>query len=230
MVVLALGLSAGLVGYNLVTNRTPTPDATYLVRNLAVGAALVALALAAGLSAEAIGLAPDAVTAGVQWGGLVVTAAAVVAAIAAALAPRVALIADALADQRADLPPDELAFQVFVRIPLGTALFEEVAFRGVLLAVVAEALGTGWAVVLSSAVFGLWHVGPTRLAARENGVVDPRAVRRRVVAAVAVTTVGGAGFALLRIGSGSLLAPVLAHAAINGFALLVAAARHQRQP
>lgn len=225
MVLLGVGLSAVLVAYNLVSNRTPTPDITYLVRNLVIGAALVSVALAAGLSMADLGLDPDAATAGLRWGGLVATAAAVVTATAGALANRVGAIAAALADERADLPPDRLAFQVFVRIPLGTALFEEVAFRGVLLAVVAEALGTGWAIALSSVAFGLWHLGPTRLAAAENDVTDLTEVRRRVAVAVVVTTVGGVGFALLRLVSGSILAPVVAHAAINGFALLVAAAR-----
>lgn len=221
----AVALAVALVAYNTVTNRTPTRDATYLVRNLAVGAALVAGALAAGLSLAQLGLAADGVTDGWRWGRLVVLVVAVLAAVAGALADRVPVIGGALDDRRADLPPQHLAFHVLVRIPLGTALFEEVAFRGVLLAAFAEAVGTGWAVVASSVAFGLWHVGPTRLATRENEVDDDRTARRRVVAAVALTTVGGGGFALLQVGSGSLLAPVLAHAAINGFALLLAAVR-----
>lgn len=228
MVLLGVGLSVVLVVYNLVTNRTPTSDATYLVRNLVVGAALVAVALVAGLSPEQLGLARDAMADGWQWGRLVVVGVAVLAAVAGALADRVPALAAALDDRRADLAPRQLAFHVLVRIPLATAAFEEVAFRGVLLAAFAESVGTGWAVTASSIAFGLWHIGPTRMAARENGVDDPRAVRRRVAVAVVVTTLGGAGFALLRVGSGSLLAPVLAHAAVNGFALLLAAVRRQR--
>ena len=224
MQVLAIGLAAALVVYNTVTNRTPTRDAVYLVRNLLVGTGLVAVALAAGLSPDELGLAPDDLGAAMRWAGLVVTAVAVLAATAAALADRVEPIGRALDDARADLEPQRLAFHVFVRIPLGTALFEEVAFRGVLLAAFAEPLGTPWAVAASSVAFGAWHVGPTRLAARLNGVHEPRAVRRRVVVAVLLTTLGGVGFALLRLASGSLLAPVAAHAAINGFSLLVAAA------
>lgn len=228
MLLAAVALAAALVGYNSVTNRTATSDATYLVRNLLVGAALAAGALVAGLSLEQLGLAPDALADGWRWGRLVVLAVAVLAALAGALADRVPAVAAALDDRRADLPPRRLAFQVLVRIPLGTALFEEVAFRGVLLAAFSAVVGTGWAVAASSVAFGLWHIGPTRLAARENGVDDPRAVRRRVAVAVVVTTIGGVGLALLRVGSDSLLAPVLAHAAVNGFALLVATARRPR--
>lgn len=228
MLLAAVALAGGLVAYNSVTNRTPTSDAVYLVRNLLVGVALVTGALAAGVSLDQLGLAPDAMATGWRWGRLVVLVVAVLAALAGALADRVPVIAAALDDRRADLPPQRLAFHVLVRIPLGTALFEEVAFRGVLLAAFGEAVSTGWAVAASSVAFGLWHVGPTRLAARANQVADRRAIRRRVVAAVAVTTIGGVGLALLRVGSDSLLAPALGHAAVNGLALLVAAAHRQR--
>ena len=225
MLALALVLAGALVAYSSLTNRAPSGEVAYLVRNLVTGVVLVGLALAAGLSPEQLGLSPAAAAAGLSWGRVVVVAVAVVAAAAGALADRVPAIGRALDDERADLPLDRLVFHVLVRIPLGTALFEEVAFRGVLLAAFDAAAGTGWAVAASSVAFGLWHVGPTRLAARENGVDDPGEVRRRVAVAVVVTTVGGVGFALLRVASGSLLAPVLAHWATNALFLLVAAAR-----
>lgn len=213
------------MAYNTVANRGRTREATYLLRNLATGAVLVAIAVAAGLTPERLGLAPDAVADGLRWGRLVVLAVAVLTAVAGALAGRVPALAVALDDDRADLPPGQLAFHVLVRIPLATAAFEELAFRGVLLAAFDEALGTPAAIIASSIAFGLWHVGPTRLTARLNGVDDPTSIRRRVAVAVVVTAIGGVGLALLRLGSGSLLAPLLAHWATNAFALLLAAAR-----
>lgn len=223
MTVLALALSAALIVYNTVTNRERSRESTYILRNLAVGIGLLLIARVAGLTWRELGLGPDAVDDGWRWGRLVVLVVAVGAAAVGALAGRVPAFARLLSDRRADLPTDQLAFHTLVRIPIGTAAFEEFAFRGVLFASFATAWGQGWAVAASSIAFGLWHVGPARLTAEINQHQDPHRIRRDVLVAVLVTTAGGVGFALLRLGSGSLLAPVLAHAAINIFGLLVAA-------
>lgn len=229
MLFLAIAVSVALVAYNTLANLAVTREWVYLARNLAAGTALVVVAHTAGLTWRDLGLDPEALDAGLRWGRLVVLGAAVGAATAGALAPHVGAIERALADQRADLPPGRLVYHVLVRIPVGTAAFEEVAFRGVLLAVYTEAIGGAWAVVASSVTFGLWHIGPARLTAHLNDRTDPRVVRREIAVAVLVTTVGGVAFALLRLGSDSLLAPVLAHASINAFGLLVAAVTHRTE-
>jgi membrane protease YdiL (CAAX protease family) len=224
---LAVAVAAGLVAFNIVTNLQTSRDVTYLVRNLVAGAALVGITRLAGLSWDDLGLAPTIVGAGWQLGRFAVVIVAVATALLGALAGRVAAVHRVLADRRGDLPPRRLAFHALVRIPLGTAAFEELAFRGVLLALFADAVSIHWAVAAQAVAFGLWHVGPSRLTARLNGRSDPVAVRREITVAVVATTLGGAGFALLRLGSGSLLAPVMAHAAINVFGLLLAAVLRQ---
>ena len=55
----------------------------------------------------------------------------------------------------------EVAYETLARIPIGTALFEEVAFRGVLTGLLLRTMAAGPAYAVSSAVFGLWHVLPT---------------------------------------------------------------------
>ena len=82
-------------------------------------------------------------------------------------------------------------------------------------------------VLVVSALFGLWHVQPTLATMTDNPAVSGAsgsADRRLlvVVGAVAVTFVAGLVFAWLRLRSRSLLAPVLAHVATNGFGLAVA--------
>lgn len=223
MVLFVLAVSVVLVAYNLVTNVRPCRESTYLVRNVATGVGLVVAARWAGLTWEDLGLGTADLDDGGAWGGLVVLGTAVVAVLAWAVRSRSASLQRVLVDQRADQPAGRLVFEVLVRIPLGTATFEEVAFRGVLLAACAEVMPTGWAVVAQALVFGLWHVGPTRLALQLNGRWDPVVARRDLTAAVLVTAVGGVWFALLRLGSGSLLAPILSHASINAFGLLLAA-------
>lgn len=221
---LAVVLSLALVAFNLLTNRHPSHEAVYLARNLAAGVGLVAVARWAGLTWEDLGLAPADLDSGLVWGGVVAGVVALGAAVAGVARHRVPVLRRALVDQRADLVPARLAFQVAVRIPVGTAAFEELAFRGVLLAAWAVPLSTAGAVAAQAVAFGLWHVGPTRLSLRINARTDPDLVRRDVAVAVVVTAVGGVAFALLRLGSGSLLAPVLAHTSTNVAGLLLAAA------
>src|SRR6185312_5074832 len=59
----------------------------------------------------------------------------------------------------------------FGRIPLGTILFEEVAFRGVLWALISRLSTPVSALVVTSGLFGLWHVLPSlHLASANSGV------------------------------------------------------------
>lgn len=226
----ALGVAAALVAWNTVGNRRPSRESTYLLRNAVAGIVLLVVARVAGLSWADLGLGAGAVDAGWRWGGLAVLVAGVGASALGALAGVWPRLRPALADPRADLPPARLVFQVLVRIPLGTALFEELVFRGVLQAMATEALPVASAVGLQAVAFGLWHVGPTRLALRERArPPDPPGQVRVVAAAVVVTAVAGVVLGLLRIHTGSLLAPVLAHAAVNAFGLLLAASLHRRR-
>jgi membrane protease YdiL (CAAX protease family) len=122
-----------------------------------------------------------------------------------------------LDDQRiAGLGRRELAYQVLVRIPVGTVAWEEIAFRGVLRAALRRVLGEPGSTVVGSAVFGLWHVRPTVEALAVNGLAGGRGARVAAVTAVVGGTAGaGAVFCWLRGRSGSLAAPVLLHVAAN---------------
>lgn len=199
-------------------------DTAYLGRNLALSAGLLVLAGRLGLDRAELGLAPGSWRAGLRWGAGAAGVVAVALLAAVVLADTLPPVAVLLGDQRAALEPQALVFAVLVRIPLGTALFEELAFRGVLLAVLARNLGTGGAAWVSSAVFGLWHIAPTIVALRDNDVeVASLAAVAAVVGAVAVTTLAGWLFVWLRVRAASLLAPILAHTATNSIGLLAAA-------
>jgi len=205
-----------LVAHNLVGNLL-LPSSLYVPVNLLVAAALLLLARADGISAEELGLDRSALARGATVG----LAAFLVVTAVLLLGAAVPSTRRVFADQRAaDLAGPAVAYQALVRIPLGTVVLEEVAFRGVLLAALTRATSTSAAVVWSSAVFGLWHIVPTIEALRTNDV-DSRFVG--VAAAVVVTAVAGAGFAALRLHSGSLVAPALAHVATNSVALVIAA-------
>jgi membrane protease YdiL (CAAX protease family) len=91
-----------------------------------------------------------------------------------------------------------------------------VIFRGVLLALGQRSRSNTWAVATSSALFGLWHVVPTleSLARNADGPAGQR-VAASTAAVVAATAGAGAAFAALRLLSGSVVAPVIAHATLN---------------
>ena len=52
------------------------------------------------------------------------------------------------------------AYDVAIRIPLGTALPEELIFRGALFAVLSRSRDRLTAALISSMLFGFWHLGP----------------------------------------------------------------------
>jgi uncharacterized protein len=167
-----------------------------------------------------LGLDPATFRRGLRWGGA--AAAVVGAGLAVALA--VPALRPLLDDQRmAGVGFADLLYRTMVRIPLGTAFFEELAFRGVLFSVWAARHGTRAAVLGSSAVFGLWHIVPTLELMTVN---DPGgavlAHTLGVAGGVALTAVAGVGFCLLRIRTGGVWAPALVHWAINSLASFAA--------
>jgi membrane protease YdiL (CAAX protease family) len=136
---------------------------------------------------------------------------------------------DAFGDDRvSDLSTSDLLMRALVRVPLGTVLLEEVAFRAVLLAMLWRRLGIGRAVVISSLVFGLWHILPS-LGITESNEALGAAVGSGasgqvlgVVFAVVFTTVAGVVFCELRRRFDHLIVPMALHWATNGLGYLFA--------
>jgi uncharacterized protein len=122
-----------------------------------------------------------------------------------------------------------VALTSLVEIPLGTAVYEEVVFRGVILGLALRRLPPVPAVAATSALFGLWHVLPA-LSDRGHHPTTRDAHPLAVVAtAVASTTVAGVLFSMERLRGGSVLAPILTHATANAVTFAVAAAVARRR-
>jgi uncharacterized protein len=190
---------------------------------LGLAACLLLIARACGLTPADLGLSRATWSAGLRWGA----AAAAVVAAAYALGWLIPPLRAALPQVGGDLQGGTLA-EVLVEIPLGTALPEELAFRGLLLAMLGRRLDTRAAVLWSSALFGLWHVLPSlggggaanaAIADLVGGVGV--GVGIRVVATVCFTALAGVALCWLRLRSGSLLAPFLAHWTVNGLGVIV---------
>jgi CAAX protease family protein len=226
VLVLAAGLVVGLSAWNnVVVPRLPGHSTAYVAVNVTAAGVLVGAARATRLSWTELGLGRRRIPAGARWGGGFAAAVAAGYAVALALPGIRPLLAD---DRVAGLGAGGISEQVLFRIPLGTVLWEEVAFRGVLLAALSRLLSAPWATGVSAAVFGIWHVRPTLGALTANDLADGP-VERALAVGVACLGTAGAGvlFTWLRLRSGSLLAPALLHLATNTLGTLAAAAAHR---
>lgn len=198
----------------LVVPLLPPAPGVRTVANLLAVAVLVA---ATRLSRAELGLTRDRAGAGLRWGGVVLGAVGAGYLVALLVPPLHELLDDAAGTDTTA----ELLLRVLVFIPLGTVLAEELAFRGVLLGLARRVLPTRWAVVATSVVFGLWHLATARTP--DAAVSDPLPAALAVLGVVVATTAAGVLFALLRVRSGSLLAPVAAHLATNVLGLVAVA-------
>jgi membrane protease YdiL (CAAX protease family) len=209
---------------NLATNLL-APAALYVPTALLVAAAAVLIAVrVGGCGARDLGLARADLVRGVRLGAVAVAVVAGLLAVGVALPATRGLFADRRVDQHSVLA---LLYATLVRIPFGTALLEETLFRGVLLGLGLRQWQPGVAVAWSSALFGLWHVLPAGGLAGYNpavaGTLHGGGGRLLVTAAaVAASALAGALFCWLRLRSGSLLAPVMLHAATNSLAYATA--------
>jgi membrane protease YdiL (CAAX protease family) len=216
-----LGLVLAVLAAALVVDRA-VPDAHVAV-GLGLAACLVAIARAQGLTAADLGLARSTRRTGLVWGA----AAAALVGVAYALAYLVAPVREVLPDGERDLGRAAL-WAVLVVVPLGTVLPEELAFRGLLLALLGRRHGVLAGTLVSSGLFGLWHVlgslggGAANAAIAEVAGGDAAGTVARVMVTVGFTFVAGIVLCWLRLRSGSLLAPVLAHWTVNGLGVIVA--------
>jgi CAAX protease family protein len=216
----AAAVAGVLAAYNNAGGEHPCRQRWYPVTNLAATGVLLAAATASGLTATDLGLTAGPVRTALRG------AAGPAGALAAAWLTLAAVPASrpVLADQRiTGLTWPQVAYQVTVRIPVGTVLWEETAFRGVLQGALRRVLPGPAAIAVTSGVFGVWHIRPTIAALRINGV-SPRRQAAAVAAAVVATAAAGGFLSWFRHRSGSLAAPVLLHLTANCGAALAARA------
>lgn len=225
-VALDASVLAGVAAFHLVDHLVVDPK-WHLATHSAAATATLAAGHGLGLTPADMGLAPGAVPAGLRLGGAIAGLVALGVVGAGVVPAGRGAFADARVLQASGR---RVAFWAAIEIPLGTALYEEVLFRGVLLGLGDRRLGRPASTALSSALFGFWHVLPA-LADREH---NPYTRHRHPVAHVLPTVVGtalaGVGFTELRRRSDSLVAPILVHTATNAIPLLVAAAVARLRP
>ncbi|MGO4446884.1 lysostaphin resistance A-like protein [Mycobacterium sp. 2YAF39] len=179
-------LAAGLIAWSLVAPRLPSR--WHPVAHAVVGAALLALTRAP------VGLRRAGP--GVRLG----LAAAVPVVLVVAAGTALPRVREEMAER--DLPDAALQW-LLLGIPLGTVASEEAAYRGALGTIAADAFGPAGGRLVQATAFGLSHIA------------DARSTGEPVVPTVLVTGLAGWVFGWLYERSGSLIAPMLAHLAIN---------------
>ncbi|MGW0178180.1 CPBP family intramembrane glutamic endopeptidase [Nocardia sp. NPDC003345] len=185
---------------------------------------LLALMRRRGLRWSELGLSPRHWRSGTKYAlaavGVVLAAVAIGAALPLTrpffLADRYATISGAL-------------IASMIVIPLQTVIPEELAFRGVLHGTLDRAWGARGVFAAGSLLFGLWHIassfgltsGNKGLSAAIGGGLLGQITG--ILLAVAATAGAAVVFTWLRHRSGSLLAPIALHWAVNGAGALAAA-------
>ncbi len=129
---------AVLIAVNLLNNKWATRH--YLMICFVATALLLGIARFSGISWEELGLARGTWLPGLYWSAALFGAVALFYAIAASLP----FARKGFSDKRAaEHGWTSVLYESTIRIPFGTALLEETAFRAVLLAVVADGWGLG---------------------------------------------------------------------------------------
>ena len=186
-------------------------------------AGLLLIARWSGLTWAQLGVGRGRWRSGLKWGLGAVAVVAVVYAIGMLLpATRPAFL-----DSRTHLKVSSALLSALLVIPVSTVLVEEVAFRSVLWGMLSRHGGTARTLLVSSALFGLWHLIPAfQVQAMNRGVgqavggVGGSATLLVVLGTVGLTAVGGLIAGELRRRSGSLLASAGMHWATNGLGVI----------
>ncbi len=212
-----------LIVVNIVANRVATGFAVVVV-NLIASGALLAIARRSGATRAAIGIDPGSWRRGWRFARWLVAALVAAMALGVALPSTRALFED---ERVRDFGAWPVAYRALIAVPFGTVLLEEVAFRGVLPALLASGRSRWRGVVAASALFGLWHVLPAWNIYRVNPVLRDllHGTAGQVVGVsvgVASTTLIGIAWCWLRLRSESLWTTVMLHAASNSFGYVFA--------
>ena len=213
--------AAAAASLDVLAHRLGSPPARTAVR-FGTAMAVLGIARAAGVSWAELGLGRRELGSGARTGAVAgACAAAAVLAGAAVPATRGFFLDDraAAAAGRGGLAAG-LARITFAAVPP-----EELTYRSALLGLWLGNGSPASAVAWSSALFGLSHILPTRSTMGQTALnqhLAQRPLRQAAFVAgnVAVTGAAGAVFGWLRLRSGSVLAPLLAHAALNDSALV----------
>lgn len=219
-----LAFVLGILLYGVILSRL-IPMRYHLIANLSASVFAVFCAVRVGLNFEQLGLSLK-----LFWPGILVAfVASIMLIVSIYLLSKISFTHKYFVSSHSALraSPSRLAYETAVRIPLSTALAEEILFRGVLFGVLMYYSGTHVAIIVSSLVFGLWHIFPALNFTNESYYLELRqgpflSKLLHIIVNVLATALAGLVFAWLRLLSGSIIAPWLLHWTINSTTVLSA--------
>ena len=213
--IVALAMYANVIANSVLD------DAWHIPFNLGILGVALLIARRAGTTWTTMGLRGDRMRRGAIVGGSVIGVIALGIAVAIAIPATRELFLD---DRVIENSVGWVLFQAFVRIPLATALYEEVLFRGIVFGMLVRRNSPLVAGLISSILFGFWHILPTIETLDTNpagglftGVLG---LIIALVGAVGGTALAGLAFLWVRLFANSTVAPVLAHIGTNSTAML----------
>lgn len=119
--------------------------------------------------------------------------------------------------------PLMLIYAVFIHILLGTAIFEEIIHRGIILTEFLKLTSTSYAVLLSSLVFAAWHIvstirliWPTIISNANSDVLK----YSLLISPFILYFLGGLLFSWIRLHTKNIAGSIVAHWLINSSVLL----------
>jgi len=222
---IALGVAVTLVVISNVMSNRILPEWAYVPWNLSMAFVLLFVAYRGGAGLTAVGLGIRHWHRPVGVGLLLFGGTALLFALGMALpATRNAFIDSRIGD--ADVW--QMLFVVLIQIPLGTVVLEEVAFRGVLPALLGASPAIRWRwwpVLGASTLFGLWHILPSIGIGNANAAVGDTLGNNvwvtTSIAVVAMIFAGVAMCALAHLGKG-IKTTMLLHWATNSLGFFAA--------
>jgi membrane protease YdiL (CAAX protease family) len=194
-----------------IVRRVAIPSRFHFVANVAMIGVVGGVAVWSGLSAAQLGVDRSSTRAGLRVGAIAF--AGITAAIC--LASLVPAVRNAMVDQGSPISRGQMLWRVLIRIPVGTVLLEELAFRGVLLANLRRVTSVRRSIGWSVAAFAVWHLPGVISAGAGAGSAVASGRAGVIVTTLVSTAVAGLGFTMLREKSGSLIASSAAHVATN---------------
>jgi len=112
-------------------------------------------------------------------------------------------------------------WRIFVRIPIGTAFFEEMLFRGIFYGYLMKKISRARTILITSLFFGFWHIMPAfRVVSQDLQISAPVTFVALWLLLLLGSIVGGILFAWIRYRTKNIAGCVLAHALINVLALV----------
>jgi uncharacterized protein len=213
-----------LLAHNIILHRALRPPADAAL-NLGSAIALTAFARRNGCTPAELGMGRADLSRSLKIGSIAALCCSTGIGIAAAVPSTRRLFLD---EQLRGMSLKQTLYHAGLRIPVATALAEEIMFRSALHALFARKHSLPITLAWTSSLFGLWHILPTLDTFDRNPaskIVQVRGCSQPMAAAIGsagATAAAGLFFSYLRLSSRSVVASVLTHAAINIVGFVIA--------